>query len=88
MKIISHSADADGIISAMLVAKRYNITNEDDFILMDYGKNIDWFSKIDKDEPVVICDFSFENGPEDMKKLTTKTKKIIWIDHHKSSIEK
>lgn len=88
MKIISHSADADGKLSAFLVAKKFGITDPCDLIMTDYGKHTDWFSQINKNEKVVICDFSFENGPDDMKKLMTKTKDIIWLDHHKSSIDK
>lgn len=95
MKIISHSADADGRLSAWLVANKFkmigqeeSLLSEDDFIMTDYGKHDDIFSKIEKDEKVVICDFSFENGPEDMKKLQEITNDITWIDHHKSAIEK
>lgn len=88
MKIISHSADADGKVSAFLVAKKFNITDMKDIIMTDYGKGSDFIDKIEKDEKVVICDFSFENGPDDMKKLMEKTKDIIWIDHHESSIKK
>lgn len=88
MKIISHSADADGKLSAYLVAKKFDIKNEKDFIMMDYGKGIDFLSKIKKGEKVVICDFSFENGPDDMKKLLEITDDVTWIDHHASAIEK
>ena len=86
MKIISHSADMDGKLSAFLVAKKFDITNENDFIMTDYGKHDEWLSKINKDEEVVICDFSFENKDNDMKKLYEITNKVIWIDHHESSI--
>lgn len=86
MKVISHSADADGRLSAYLVAKKFGLDNESDFIMTDYGKNDDIFSKIKKDEKVIICDFSLQNGVEDMKKLMKITKDIIWIDHHISSI--
>lgn len=88
MKIISHSADADGKVSAFLVAKKFNITDMNDIIMTDYGKGSDFLNKIQKDEKVVICDFSFENGPDDMKKLLEITKDVIWIDHHISSIKK
>lgn len=88
MKIISHSADADGRVSAFLVAKKFNITDENDIIMTDYGKGSDFLSKISKDEKVIICDFSFENGPEDMKKLLKITNDVTWIDHHESSIKK
>ena len=88
MKIISHSADADGKVSAFLVAKKFNITDMKDIIMTDYGKGSDFLSKIEKDEKVIICDFSFENGPDDMKKLLEITKDVTWIDHHESSINK
>ena len=88
MKIISHSADADGLVSAYLVAKKFGITDPKDFIMLDYGCGIDFLPLISNNEEVVICDFSFENGPYDMHKLLAKTKNVTWIDHHKSSIDK
>ena len=88
MKIISHSADADGLVSAYLVAKKFGITDPKDFIMLDYGCGIDFLPLISNNEEVVICDFSFENGPYDMYKLLAKTKNVTWIDHHKSSIDK
>lgn len=88
MKVISHSADADGKLSAYLVAKKFKLENESDFLMTDYGKEDDILSKISKDEKVVICDFSLQNGVEDMKKLMEITKDIIWIDHHISAIDK
>jgi uncharacterized protein len=87
MKVISHSADADGRLSAFLVAKYYNLTNQEDFIMLDYGDgNTTWLSQINQDEDVVICDFGFENKSEDMLKLLQITRNIIWIDHHESTI--
>ena len=85
MKTLFHT-DADGWCSAYWVRKRFNNTNPEDFIMIDYGMDIDWFSKIQKDEKVIIVDFSLE--PDMMKKLLNKTKDIIWIDHHISAIEK
>lgn len=87
MKIISHSADADGRLSAYLVGRYFNDFNPKDYIMTDYGKHDDIFSKIEKDEEVFVCDFSFENGPEDMKKLLEITPNVTWIDHHESSIK-
>ena len=87
MKIISHSADADGLVSAYLVAKKFGITDPKDFIMLDYGCGIDFLPLISNNEEVVICDFSFENGPYDMHKLLAKTKNVTWIDHHKSSLD-
>lgn len=87
MKVISHSADADGIVSAYLVAKKFGLKDPGDFIMTDYGKHTDFLSKISDGEEVVICDFSFEGKSDDMKKLFEKTDKVTWIDHHKSAIE-
>lgn len=87
MKIISHSADADGRLSAYLVGRYFDDFNPEDYIMTDYGKYDDIFSKIKKDEEVFVCDFSFENGPEDMKKLLEITPNVTWIDHHESSIK-
>ncbi len=87
MKIISHSADNDGTLSAFLVGKKFNAKWPEDYILTDYGNHDDIFSRINKDEKVYVCDFSFENGPDDMKKLLDITKDITWIDHHESSIK-
>lgn len=90
MKIISHSADNDGMLSAFLVARKFGITDLNDIIMTDYGKGSDFINshKIEKNEKVIICDFSFENGPDDMKKLMEITNDIIWIDHHESAIKK
>lgn len=87
MKVISHSADADGILSAYLVARKFNLVSEDDFIMTDYGKHTDFLSKISPGEKVVICDFGLENKVEDMNKLLEITKDVVWIDHHESTIK-
>ena len=85
MKVLHHT-DADGWCAAYWVSKRFNNNNPEDFIMIDYGIDIDWFSKIKKDEKVIIVDFSIE--PDMMRKLLIRTKDVIWIDHHKSAIEK
>lgn len=81
-----HHVDADGLLAGFWVHQRFPIMREEDFIPINYGMNIDWFNKFEKDEHVIIVDFSFE--PEDMKCILDKTKNVIWIDHHKSAIEK
>lgn len=85
MKCLHHS-DADGLCAAYWVHKRYPNMVETDFVKMNYGSNVDWFGMITEDEPVIIVDFSLE--PSEMKKLMEKTKKITWIDHHKTAIDK
>lgn len=85
MKCLHHT-DADGKCAAYWVHKRYPIMNSEDFIMIDYGMNIDWMSKIQKDEFVFIVDFSIE--VEEMRKLLQITKNVIWIDHHITAIKK
>lgn len=85
MKVLHHT-DADGWCAGFWVAKRFGLKNPDDFIMIDYGMNIDYLSKIQPNEKVIIVDFSLE--PEEMKRLMKRTKDIIWIDHHISAINK
>ena len=91
MKIFYHD-DLDGRCAAYWV----------DCYLMDYGdmwynkKNPEYFpmdydkdfslNEIKEDEWIFIVDYSID--PEVMEKLLNITKEVIWIDHHKSAIEK
>jgi oligoribonuclease NrnB/cAMP/cGMP phosphodiesterase (DHH superfamily) len=52
---------------------------------MQYGMEFP-FEHIGKDETVYILDFSIE--PEEMVKLLGITENVIWIDHHKTAIQK
>ena len=70
--------------------KRWVVENfenpEIEIIPINYGDLTD-FRDIDEDTVVFIVDFSFEQ-PEVMEELITRTKKVIWIDHHISAINK
>lgn len=59
----------------------------DNFIPMDYTPEyeIPW-NDIHQNENVYIVDFSIE--PDQMNKLLTITKNVIWIDHHATAINK
>lgn len=89
MKIFHHN-DADGRLSAYLLwetfKKSYNLTR-DDVIELDHVKDIPT-EKVTNNEIVFFVDYSFSGY--DIEKFTSlyysKTKNIIWIDHHKSSI--
>lgn len=89
MKIIYHGDD-DGISSAVSV-KRYEIkrgTKKED---IKYFKRKSYYEEfpldeINKGEKVYIVDYSIP--PETMLKLLDITKDVIWIDHHKSAIDK
>lgn len=89
MKILHH-CDHDGYCAAYVVrhcATRYLDIDADDieYIEMDYNSPTP-FDDIEVDETVFIVDFSIP--PEDMQKLLAKTDHVVWIDHHKSAIEK
>lgn len=81
-----HHTDADGKCAAFWVHDRYPHMKQEDFIMIDYGMNINWFSMIEQNEPIIIVDFSFD--PDDMRKILNKTKNVTWIDHHQSAIDK
>lgn len=85
MRVFFHT-DADGKCAAYWVHKRFPKISREQFTMIDYDMDIDWYSLIEKDEKVIIVDFSFD--PDDIRKILNKTKDIIWIDHHKSAIEK
>jgi oligoribonuclease NrnB/cAMP/cGMP phosphodiesterase (DHH superfamily) len=85
MKCLHHS-DADGKCAAYWVAKRYNNFNPNDFIMIDYGIDVNYRSKIQENELVYIVDFSLE--VEEFKKLLEITPNIVWIDHHITAINK
>jgi len=86
--------DMDGICSAAIVYKFYkrdrdytkDIGEECKFIPIDYKDDFP-FDEITPNETVIFVDFSLqmEGGFERLKKITDK---IIWIDHHKTAIEK
>lgn len=85
MKIFYHS-DMDGKCAAHVVLLFEKCVVDDQTCqAINYGKEFP-FDIIGKDERVYIVDYSIE--PEDMYKLRAITTDVIWIDHHKSAIEK
>jgi oligoribonuclease NrnB/cAMP/cGMP phosphodiesterase (DHH superfamily) len=85
--IIYHHDDADGYAAAYIVGKyvKNELNTEPQYIEMNYNKKID-LSIIDKDTKVYIVDYSIE--PDVMINLLKITTDVIWLDHHKSAIEK
>lgn len=88
MKCFYH-LDLDGKCAGYLVWHYACLGEEDEkpenFIKINYGMEFP-LDKIEKDERVFIVDFSIE--PEDMRELLKITKNVVWIDHHKTTIEK
>lgn len=88
MKCYYHK-DADGKCCARQVYKawteRYGNDVVTEFICMDYNSVIN-LQDIIKGEAIFIVDYSVP--PEVMTKLFEITDSIVWIDHHKTAIEK
>lgn len=83
MKCFYH-ADMDGHCAGAIVFEAFKGKGE--YFVINYNMPFP-FDKIEKDETVIIVDFSLqENGNFD--KLLKITPNIIWIDHHKTAIEK
>lgn len=83
MKIFHHD-DADGFGAGYLVLKEFKDENPET-IEMNYTKKFP-VETVQEDELVFIVDFSIQ--PEEMTELLKKTKRVVWIDHHISAIEK
>lgn len=77
--IVYHHNDLDGIASAAII---YNIVDTGKYIPTNYGDI--WNHKDVKDAVVYVVDFSFP----DMYALKDACKELIWIDHHKSAMER
>ena len=88
---IFHHIDADGISAAHVVLlhlKKTGGINETKLYPINYGYKFP-IEEIKSSDTVYIVDYSIE--PEEMKKLQEiipDYNRIIWIDHHKSAIEK
>ena len=93
MKCFYHNSDADGRCSAAIVSKFTKVRDKNSFIGCDYNKKrieymIDTIN-IEKDEPIYICDLSFteENADILFKLNDISSNRLVWCDHHKTSIE-
>lgn len=71
--------DLDGIMSAIIVAKKFPNAK---FIKVNYGD--DWHVNDIIDSYCIIVDFSFPN----MDELKQCCDSLCWIDHHKSAMER
>lgn len=92
MKIFHHN-DMDGYGSAHVIKKKLGLTQSDierDFIEVthDIEKDRKKFSTCKENEEVYIVDYSFTEDTHDiLAELMKKNCKIVWIDHHVSSLE-
>lgn len=79
--VMYHSRDLDGQCSGAIVKYKHPDCNT---IGVDYGDDVPW-DQLKEGETVFVVDFSFD--VPDMKRLDKKYS-LIWIDHHKTAIEK
>ena len=83
MKCFYHKSDLDGHCSGAIVKMKYP---ECEMIGVDYSDKLaDFEASMTGDHMVFVVDFSF--SVDEMKRLNIRHK-LIWIDHHKSAIEK
>lgn len=83
MKVFYHKADLDGLASAAIIQSTTE-WKDAEFIGVDYGDYYD-FKKIEKNEKVIVADFTFE--PFSQMLELSKISNLLWIDHHWSSIK-
>jgi len=83
--IFYHRPDLDGHCSGAIARYYYESVVKKSFEMtaINYEDDFPW-DKIQKDDTVVMVDFSLQPS-EGMRKLA-KSCKLIWIDHHKSSL--
>lgn len=93
MKCFYHN-DLDGQCAGAIVHKFYVLDRDYtkqvgepcEFIMINYKDEFP-FDKIAKGEEVIIVDFSLQKEGE-FDRLLSITDRVIWIDHHKTAIEK
>jgi oligoribonuclease NrnB/cAMP/cGMP phosphodiesterase (DHH superfamily) len=84
MKCFYHN-DPDGKAAAWVVRQYATISGLFHGIPIDYAMPFP-FEIIAKGEPVVIVDYSI--SPDEMRRLLDITANVLWIDHHKTAIDK
>ena len=83
MKCFYHT-DMDGHCAGAIVRKAFDYGG--DYFSINYNQSFP-FEEIKPEEQVVIVDFSLQKEGE-FDKLLQITPNVIWIDHHKTAIEK
>jgi oligoribonuclease NrnB/cAMP/cGMP phosphodiesterase (DHH superfamily) len=80
MRVFQHT-DNDGVTSGYIVKRKYPgilstpVTYSEPFP----------YHLIEKDEFIVVVDYSFKSDKE-LEPILSKTTNLIWIDHHKTSL--
>jgi oligoribonuclease NrnB/cAMP/cGMP phosphodiesterase (DHH superfamily) len=82
VKILYHD-DMDGRAGAAIILRA---SVDAKCLPMVYARDVP-FHEIEKDEHVIIIDFSLQK-PGDWQKLLAITEDVVWIDHHQTAIDK
>lgn len=83
---VFHHNDADGRCAAAIVGYAFQGKAKSlQYVEVDYSHEVD-FTTILPDSHVFIVDYSFD--PDVLRELLSITERVIWIDHHKTAIEK
>lgn len=83
--IVFYHNDLDGQCSAHVINRVFGGISQIKFVAVNYRDEVD-FSIISSGDKVVVVDYSF--SLKDFQKIGKRTSDIVWIDHHKSAIEK
>lgn len=81
MKCFYHKSDLDGHCSGAIIKRKYP---DCEMIGVDYNDRLETFD-LTHGEKVFVVDFCFE--PHQVMVELNKIVDLIWIDHHKTSIE-
>lgn len=85
--IIYHDNCVDGFGAAFIAARNFE-TLDQDYVMIphSYGKPVDFMESLEADDHVFILDYSLP--PEVMVSICEKVELVVWLDHHKSAIDK
>lgn len=88
---VLHHNDSDGYAAAYLVYKFLDKNNNEldiTFYIMSYKEEEadKVIEEVETDDIVYIVDYSLQ--PEKMIELLKKTKRVVWLDHHRTAIRK
>jgi oligoribonuclease NrnB/cAMP/cGMP phosphodiesterase (DHH superfamily) len=84
--LIIHHNDNDGRLAAAIVAKYWDTRLSVRYLEMDYKDAFDPFKEVIAGEYVAIVDFSIK--PDEMLNLLKITPVVVWLDHHKTAIDR
>lgn len=89
MKIFHHN-DLDGIMAGTIAYQYFNekLNEKIETIMINYDKEDETLQPLTYKENEIICMLDYSLSVENIKNIMKTTKNIIWLDHHKTAIEK